>query len=186
MALIKCSECGREISDKAAACPGCGAPILASGAPATPIERGPEETLLLVHRAIFRENPIVLLVLIGIPLAVAGFALAQRSEKAVLISGIGLSLVLGLFFVMWLVSRAESLTVTNRRLIYRKGLLSKSTSEVLHHHIRNIQITQSFFERMMGVGKLGVSSAGQADFEIVFKGIRDPQRVKETIDSHRF
>lgn len=27
MALIKCSECGREISDKAAACPGCGAPV---------------------------------------------------------------------------------------------------------------------------------------------------------------
>lgn len=28
--LIQCVECGREISDKAAACPGCGAPI-ASG-----------------------------------------------------------------------------------------------------------------------------------------------------------
>jgi predicted butyrate kinase (DUF1464 family) len=27
MALIKCSECGKDISDKAAACPGCGAPI---------------------------------------------------------------------------------------------------------------------------------------------------------------
>ncbi|NNV19944.1 zinc ribbon domain-containing protein [Ochrobactrum pseudogrignonense] len=27
MALIKCSECGREISDKAAACVGCGAPV---------------------------------------------------------------------------------------------------------------------------------------------------------------
>lgn len=27
MALIKCKECGREISDKAAACVGCGAPI---------------------------------------------------------------------------------------------------------------------------------------------------------------
>ena len=27
MALIKCSECGREISDKAATCPGCGAPV---------------------------------------------------------------------------------------------------------------------------------------------------------------
>ena len=26
MALIKCSECGREISDKAESCPGCGAP----------------------------------------------------------------------------------------------------------------------------------------------------------------
>jgi hypothetical protein len=26
MALVKCGECGKEISDKAAACPGCGAP----------------------------------------------------------------------------------------------------------------------------------------------------------------
>lgn len=29
MALIKCSECGKEISDKASVCIGCGAPILA-------------------------------------------------------------------------------------------------------------------------------------------------------------
>lgn len=27
MALIKCSECGKEISDKATACPNCGNPI---------------------------------------------------------------------------------------------------------------------------------------------------------------
>ncbi|MGH8428216.1 MAG: zinc-ribbon domain-containing protein [Gammaproteobacteria bacterium] len=27
MALIKCSECGREISDRATSCPGCGNPI---------------------------------------------------------------------------------------------------------------------------------------------------------------
>jgi DNA-directed RNA polymerase subunit RPC12/RpoP len=29
MALIKCSECGKEISDKAPACPSCGAPLAA-------------------------------------------------------------------------------------------------------------------------------------------------------------
>ena len=27
MSLIKCSECGKEISDKADTCPGCGCPI---------------------------------------------------------------------------------------------------------------------------------------------------------------
>ena len=27
MALVKCLECGRDVSDKAAACPGCGAPV---------------------------------------------------------------------------------------------------------------------------------------------------------------
>ena len=31
MALIKCSECGREISDKASSCPNCGAPVKAAG-----------------------------------------------------------------------------------------------------------------------------------------------------------
>lgn len=30
MALINCSECGKEVSDKAAACPTCGAPIVKS------------------------------------------------------------------------------------------------------------------------------------------------------------
>jgi hypothetical protein len=30
MALVECSECGREISDKAAACPGCGAPVVST------------------------------------------------------------------------------------------------------------------------------------------------------------
>lgn len=30
MALIKCPECGREISDKAVSCPGCGYPIAGS------------------------------------------------------------------------------------------------------------------------------------------------------------
>ncbi len=37
MALTKCTECGREVSDKAAACPQCGAPVIAqAAAPATP------------------------------------------------------------------------------------------------------------------------------------------------------
>ena len=37
MALIKCGECGNEVSDKAGSCPGCGAPI-ASVATQEPIK----------------------------------------------------------------------------------------------------------------------------------------------------
>ena len=32
MALIKCPECGKEISDKARACPNCGNPMNQQGA----------------------------------------------------------------------------------------------------------------------------------------------------------
>jgi len=36
MALIRCAECGNEISDKASACPRCGAPVGSGVAPAPP------------------------------------------------------------------------------------------------------------------------------------------------------
>ncbi len=40
MALIKCSECGKEISDKADACPSCGNPIHHTApAPAVPVQK---------------------------------------------------------------------------------------------------------------------------------------------------
>ena len=39
MALINCTECGKEISDKAASCPHCGAPN--ETAPATPKRHNP-------------------------------------------------------------------------------------------------------------------------------------------------
>ena len=35
MALIKCSECGAEISDKATECPKCGCPVEVSAATET-------------------------------------------------------------------------------------------------------------------------------------------------------
>ena len=46
MPLIKCSECGREISDKAEACLGCGAPV---SKPATP-QNSPAPTAVGYNR----------------------------------------------------------------------------------------------------------------------------------------
>lgn len=37
MALIKCTECGKEISDKATTCPNCGAPISSENATSEPV-----------------------------------------------------------------------------------------------------------------------------------------------------
>jgi hypothetical protein len=46
MALIKCSECGRLISDKATACVGCGAPVAAPAARRdSPFNLVPEQTV---------------------------------------------------------------------------------------------------------------------------------------------
>ncbi len=52
MALIKCTECGREVSDRAAACPGCGAPpkstVTTQGAAGTGKGTSRTQALLIV------------------------------------------------------------------------------------------------------------------------------------------
>jgi uncharacterized membrane protein YdbT with pleckstrin-like domain len=90
-----------------------------------------------------------------------------------------------ILFVWWLKCKAMELTVTNRRTELRKGILSKSTSEVWHSNVRNIQIDQSFFQRVFGVGTIGISSAGQSGIEIQVAGLRDPEQVRSLIDQHR-
>jgi len=65
MALIKCSECGKAVSDKAAARPGCGDPLLAAATAA--------KTPVRVVRAGWRWEAIgALLVIGGLIAAVAG------------------------------------------------------------------------------------------------------------------
>ncbi len=117
-----------------------------------------EETLLEVHPVMFRNNPLL-------------FLLAALT-------------VLGLA-AWWLSTRASKLTVTNKRSIQRKGLIAKYTTEVLHRDVRNIQVDQSALQRLLGVGSLGISSAGQAGVEIRIEGVRDPEGIKSVIDRHR-
>ncbi len=73
------------------------------------------------------------------------------------------------------------LTLTDERTILRKGLLSKRTNEVRHEDVRNIQVTQSFVQRMLGVGRIAISSAGQDTIEIDMDGVRDPQAIANLI-----
>ena len=95
--------------------------------------------------------------------------------------------VVGLIPLLWwyVQSISTKIIVTNEQTTLRKGLLSKETSDVFHDNVRNIQVKQSAFQRLMGVGYVGISSAGQSGIEIEIDGIRNPDRVKEIIDDCR-
>ena len=73
MALIKCGECGREVSDKAAACPGCGAPIPAASPTASVIASTESGPAIPIHRRPIGKP--VLFVCLG--LVVFGLAVAM-------------------------------------------------------------------------------------------------------------
>jgi uncharacterized membrane protein YdbT with pleckstrin-like domain len=51
--------------------------------------------------------------------------------------------------------------------------------------VRNIQVSQSFFQRIFGVGWVGISSSGQSGIEIGVDGIPDPEMVRGLINQGR-
>lgn len=85
-----------------------------------------------------------------------------------------------------LLQRVSSLySVTSERVIARNGLLSTRTDEVDIRDIRNISVEQTLFQRLLGLGDVGVSSAGSDGVEVVFRGIPQAGGVKEIIREAR-
>jgi uncharacterized membrane protein YdbT with pleckstrin-like domain len=124
-----------------------------------------ETTLLETNPVMFRNSPLLFVLCV----------------LAILLGGLGL-LLLGIW---WLNTKGSTLTITDKRTIQRRGLFSKHTTEVVHRDVRNIQVSQSIFQRIFDVGNLGISSAGQSGVEIQFNGLRDPEDVKMMIDRYR-
>ena len=117
------------------------------------------------HPAMFRNHPL-------------GFILC-----VLLVAAFGLGLVI--FLVWWLKCLGTTLTVTDQKTTLRTGLLSKNLNEVYHSDVRSIQVNQRFLQRLLGVGSVGISSAGQSSVEIVANGLPRPDQVRELIDAHR-
>lgn len=172
-----CPYCGEEILAKAKKCKHCGEFLDASlsserqqqqspapSSVASSAERKPEleKTEFEAHPAMFRNNPI------GFILLVCLFPI-------------------GIFILpyWWLKCLGTTLTITNKKTTLRIGILSKNTNEVYHSDIRNVQVNAGMFQRIFGVGTIGISSAGTGDIEIAVAGIPNPEKAKEIIFTHR-
>ena len=87
--------------------------------------------------------------------------------------------------IWWLSCLATKLTVSNKRSTLRTGLLSKNITEVRHSDVRNVQVRQRPVQRIMGVGALAISSAGQSGLEIQVSGISHPNEIADIINQIR-
>lgn len=145
-----------------------------------------EDVLRELNPAMFRQYPFTF---VGLWLLAAGLAIAGLSFSAVGAFPIGVllfvlfALVLAYFGYWWLDVLSTSLRITNKRTTLRKGIIAKSTSEVQHDDVRNLQIHQTIWQRFLGVGDLAISSAGQDGLEIFIKGIAKPDETADFIRS---
>ncbi len=152
-----------------------------------------ERTLIKVHPVVIRRHLLGTLILLMI-IAASGFGLwwslvrADNDAWSQFASWLSVAGLVGVLFALgwwYLTSIATTLTITDNRTILREGLIQKKTSEVQHDDVRNLQVKQSFFQRLLGIGEVGISSSGQDDLEIVVQHVPDPGGIAEVIRRHQ-
>lgn len=81
--------------------------------------------------------------------------------------------------------RRTRLTISGQRILYRTGVISTRESELRVNDVRDVEVTKTLFQRMIGTGTLALSTAGESGMEIVITGLKQPERVREIINALR-
>ena len=80
----------------------------------------------------------------------------------------------------WLRLRTIEHGVTNKRVIYKHGIISRNTEEMKLGSIETVRIDQSVWGRILGFGDIRVTGKGISD--VVFRRMDDPMEVKRRIE----
>ena len=166
MALIKCPECGRDVSTAAKVCPGCGFPVAEQSAPApapapaavtgASTDAAKDELLAEVRPSWWCYFWYLLFAWLLIP-----------------------------FFIAWAKRSAVVLRVYRERITLEQGILSKCERELFIRDIRSVDIDQSFMQRLFGIGNLTLSTAASADATNFIPGVPNPQAIRDLIIARR-
>jgi membrane protein YdbS with pleckstrin-like domain len=96
-------------------------------------------------------------------------------------------IVLTLAVVGWLSVRpvlrwaTTRLVVTNERLLWRRGLLSRHSREIPLERLSDVTVSQSLGERLFGLGDLVVQAVGELT-KLTVADLPHPERVLEAIN----
>jgi uncharacterized membrane protein YdbT with pleckstrin-like domain len=140
----------------------------------------PDETLVWQGRPSWRSTMSFYarwIVIAIIPLVLGGVLgqLLWGTTGAVVI--IAIALIVG-----WLRRLATRYTITDRRIVINRGILSRHEQRAHIDRVQNVQLTQSMFDRLFGVGTLDFDTAGTDDSDFRFIGIADPEQLRDRID----
>ena len=205
---MKCPKCAAEVSSKAVFCEKCGASLDAkttsSGKPAaaagaaepSPVaqaglgRRGadvPEEPLweggyspkaMIGAWVVAGVVTIVALIATTIFWAALG---AWWWLPLVAIGAMWLILFLRLFFTRLDVHYR----LTNQRFVHEQGILKRVTDRVEVIDIDDVAFEQGLIERLLGVGRIKLTSSDRTHPQLILRGIDDVQRVANLIDEAR-
>jgi uncharacterized membrane protein YdbT with pleckstrin-like domain len=95
-------------------------------------------------------------------------------------TGYALALVaLGLLFEQWFRWWVTEIAATNRRIIYKKGLIRRQTNEMNMDKVESVQVEQSILGRMLDYGTVTILGTGEG-FETL-RTIASPIELRNSI-----
>lgn len=157
MSLIKCPECGKQVSTAAAACPSCGYPIAGGAAPVARAGGAPSNQVLMeVRQSWWAYFWHIFFFWLIIPPIVA-----------------------------WWQRAGTVLQIYPGRIMLSRGLFSKCYREFMARDIRAIDIDQSLMNRIVGIGTITISTSATIDADEKIAGIPAPQKVRDLILAQR-
>jgi len=83
--------------------------------------------------------------------------------------------------IPWIKSKTVAYKITNYRIDVEKGLLSKRIDTLELWHVEDIRMSQSFLDRILGVGTVTVFSHDDTTPQLPMRGLPHPRPLYETL-----
>jgi len=92
---------------------------------------------------------------------------------------VGIFIFISMYIEKWTTERA----LTNKRLVIKRGLISRRTEEMSFNRIEEVNLNQSILQRLLGSGNIRVTGTGSG--EVIMKNIDDPLAVQKKLNEVR-
>jgi uncharacterized membrane protein YdbT with pleckstrin-like domain len=98
-------------------------------------------------------------------------------------TGVGLVLT---YIVGWILRRTTRYLVTDRRIHIRTGIMSRNERTTHVDRVQNVNLNQTIFQRMLGIGDVDWDTAGTdaSDADFTFRGVDDPSGLVHAADRY--
>jgi membrane protein YdbS with pleckstrin-like domain/DNA-directed RNA polymerase subunit RPC12/RpoP len=206
---FKCPNCGNLLrideshQGKQTTCPACQKEITI---PLKPVEKAPQPKIVSAAAAapgmgdllpqeekeVLSLRPTMkmylgrLFLAVLVAAAAVGLTVAIQAdpkvERIIIIAGLAVGLILFLTVVYKKYSVLYRLST--QRLFLIRGLVSRKIEELELFRVRDIQVSQSFWQRILGFGRMTVFSTDASAPRFEMLGVARPLQVKDTIRVH--